>query len=294
MAAVTTKPLVVIVGETASGKSALALEIARRYRGEIISADSWAVYKGFDIGTAKPSLQEQAEIPHHLIDVADPAVGYSAAVFKVASEQAITEITDRGRLPVLVGGTGLYVDSVLYDYSFLPKSAPEQRELLNGMSIEQLVQHAQEKQLALESIDTRNKRRLIRLIENDGALPARHALRPDTLVLGMRMPKESLNARITRRVDAMLSQGLEREVYVLAGRYGWDTEAMKGVGYREFQAFFENRQALEETRAQIILNTQKLAKKQHTWFQRNKSIHWLDDPRNAVDLVTTFLDKYHI
>ena len=124
------KPLIVIVGETGSGKSALAMEIAELFDGEIISADSWQVYIGFDIGTAKPSQVEQSQVPHHLIDIVNAPDGFNAALFKQLAQAAIIDIQSRGRMPILVGGTGLYVDSVLYDYGFLPTvhSSPQARQ----------------------------------------------------------------------------------------------------------------------------------------------------------------------
>jgi tRNA dimethylallyltransferase len=178
-------PLIVIVGETASGKSALAMELAQRFDGEIICADSWTVYKGFDIGTAKPSKADQKLVPHHLLDVADPEVGFSAAVFQRMAKEAIEAIASRGKIPLLVGGTGLYVDSILYDYSFLPPSDPKLREELNASSLEQVIARAEEMELDVTGIDLRNKRRVIRLIENEGVrptqiLPKRHATGQET------------------------------------------------------------------------------------------------------------------
>lgn len=286
-------PLVVIVGETASGKSALAHQLARRFNGEIISADSWAVYKGFDIGTAKPSTAEQAEMRYHLIDVADPVVGFSAVEFKRLAIEAIEDIASRGKLPIVVGGTGLYVDSILFDYGFLPATDRGMRQELDALALPEVVRRAKALGLDTEGIDLRNKRRVIRLIENDGVRPTRGELRPQTLVLGIQIDREALEARITQRVDAMLAAGLEAEVAKLAKQYGWDTESMKGVGYKEWQLYFEGSQTLAQTRERIIRGTIQLAKKQRTWFKRHKSIHWLpnrDKTAESVDLITTLLN----
>ncbi len=285
------KPLVTIVGETASGKSELAMAVAERFNGELICADSWTVYRGFDIGTAKPSSKEQVLVPHHLLDVAEPVEGFSAAVFQRLAKQAITDIVSRDRLPILVGGTGLYVDSILYDYSFLPKSDPEGRSELNMQSLDELIRRVQELGLNTEGIDLRNKRRVIRLIENEGERPTKRSIRDNTIVLGMKVEREALGQRITTRVDAMLAAGLEDEVERLAGKYGWGAEAMKGIGYREWQPYFAGVQTLEATREKIIKSTMDLAKKQRTWFKRNNSIQWVSDRSNAVDLITTFLNK---
>jgi tRNA dimethylallyltransferase len=285
------QPLLCVVGETASGKSALAMELARQFDGELICADSWTVYRGFDIGTAKPTLAEQAEIPHHLLDVADPVEGFSAVVFQGLARQAIADIASRGKLPIMVGGTGLYIDSVLFDYSFLPPSDPVMRAELNELNLEQVLARAGELGLDTVGIDLRNKRRVIRLIENNGERPIKHSMRERTLVIGIPTDREKLHARITARVDAMLALGLEGEVRKLSEQYGWAVEPMKGIGYQEWREYFGGTQNLVETRERIIKSTMNLAKRQRTWFKRNDRIQWLDDRSKVVDIVTTFLNK---
>lgn len=281
-------PLVVIVGETASGKSALALELAQRINGELICADSWTVYKGFDIGTAKPTPEERARVRHHLLDVADPSEGFSAVLFQRMANEAIEDIAARGKLPIMVGGTGLYIDSVLYDYSFLPASSQQVRAELNAMELPELINRAEKMQLDTSGIDLRNKRRVIRLIENEGEVPTKHDLRQNTVILGLTLPSSQLKARIEQRVDAMLAAGLQAEVRHLAAQYGWDVEPMKGIGYREWQNYFSGVQNLTETRQKIIKSTVDLAKRQRTWFKRNNSIHWLDN-RGEIDKVVEFI-----
>lgn len=290
----TLAPLVVIVGETASGKSALAMKLAKKFNGEIICADSWTVYRGFDIGTAKPGASERARVLHHLLDVADPALGFSAPQFQKLALAAIEDIASRGKLAIMVGGTGLYIDSVIYDYTFLPASDASERAKLNSLALAELVQIASERGLSLENIDQRNKRRVIRLVENDGQLPNKSPMRTNSLVLGLSVPRDELEARIIDRVDAMLANGLEQEVESQAGHYGWRAEPMKGVGYREWQNYFEGVQSLEQTRSRIISASLQLAKKQRTWFKRNYSIHWLIERSKlaeADELVTTFMNK---
>lgn len=286
-------PLVVIVGETASGKSAVAHQLAKQFNGEIISADSWAVYRGFDIGTAKPTAAERAEVTYHLIDVAEPEDGFSAVLFKQLATEAIADITNRGKLPFLVGGTGLYIDSILFDYGFLPSTDPDLRRELDALTLNEVLQRAKGLQLDTEGIDLGNKRRVIRLIENNGVRPTKQALRPSTAVVGLQTERSLLQTRVERRVDGMLAAGLEQEVQNLAQRYGWDVEPMKGIGYREFRLYFEGLQTIAETRERIIRSTIQLAKKQRTWFKRNKSIHWLDnrgDIPQVVELITTLLN----
>lgn len=289
--------LLVIVGETASGKSALAIELALALNGEIICADSWTVRREVTIGTAKPTAEQQALVPHHLLDIVDPCEDFTAAVFKRLANDKIKDISGRGRLPIMVGGTGLYIDGVLFDFNFLPAGDRGERELLNQLSIDQLLAKIQEQELELSGIDTRNKRRLIRLLETNGAEQQRQPLRKNTLILGLQTDRELLTERITQRVDAMLADGLEQEVDALQTKYGWNCEALKGVGYSQWQPYFLGQKSAAElvvTQHRILKATLDLAKRQRTWFKRNKSIHWLPTPVNltaAVDLATTFLSK---
>lgn len=281
----------VIVGETGTGKTALALELAERMDGEIVSADSWAVYKGFDIGTAKPSGDEQRRAHFHLIDIVDAWDGFSAAAFQKLATEAIEDIHSRGKLPILVGGTGLYIDSVVYDFSFLPPGPAEIRTELNNKTINELLAQIEARGISTEGIDLRNKRRLIRLLETNGQRPVRQALRPNTLLLGLKVPRDVLKDRVVQRVDVMLAEGLEAEAGELAARFGWDVEPMKGIGYREWREYFEGSLDYETTTQRIVSATMNLAKRQRTWFGRNNSIHWVENPSKAVEIATTFLNK---
>ncbi|MDB5164370.1 MAG: tRNA dimethylallyltransferase [Candidatus Saccharibacteria bacterium] len=286
-----TTPLVVIVGETASGKSQLAIELSQRFNGEIIAADSWTVRREVNIGTAKPSLEDRLKVPHHLLDVAGPNEDFTAAVFKRLANQTIQAICGRGKLPIMVGGTGLYIDGVLYDFGFLPEGDRSARQALNVKSIQGLLVQAKQKGIDLTGIDVRNKRRIIRALETKGSRPTRGELRPNTLIIGLALPRETLQSRIEQRVDTMLKSGLEAEVKRLSETYGWECEALKGIGYAQWQAYFNGTQTLPQTRAAIIKATQDLAKRQRTWFKRNKSIHWITDTKAAIDLVEAFLNK---
>lgn len=291
MAASKYPPLVVIVGETASGKSALALKLAQRFNGEVIAADSWTVYKEFDIGTAKPTKVEQAKVPHHLLDVTDAKDGFSAPQFKRLAEQAINEVAKRGKLPILVGGTGLYVDSVIYNYQFLPGSSPERRRELDALTLAELHRQAEVMGLDATGIDMRNKRRVIRLIEVNGARPTKEPLRSHTLVLGVQLEREHLRERVEARVSHMLEEGLADEVKQLARKYGWDVEPMKGIGYREFYDYFNGTQTLQLTTERIVAATMGLAKRQRTWFKRNTDVIYPCNFEEAVELTTTFLNN---
>jgi tRNA dimethylallyltransferase len=261
-------PLIVIVGETASGKSALAMELAGKLDGEIICADSWTVYKGFDIGTAKPSAADQKLVPHHLLDVANPAVGYSAAVFQRQAKQAIADISARGKVPLLVGGTGLYIDSILYDYGFLPPSDPKLRKELNTLSLEEVVARADELELDTTGIDLRNKRRVIRLIENEGVRPTKQPLRANTLVLGIPIEREVLQTKIEARIESMVAAGFVDEVKSLLQQYGPGIEPFRAPGYRAFKDYIDGQISLPEAKERFRQNDLQLAKKQRTWFRR--------------------------
>ncbi len=288
-----TSPLLVIVGETATGKSKLAMELAVALNGEIICGDSWTVRRELNIGTDKPSQQDQTKVRHHLIDIVEPCADFTAAVFKGLANKAIEDIWSRSKLPILVGGSGLYIDSVVFDYGFLNPADPELRAKLNDLSVEELLQKIKDLDLPLSSnIDQRNKRRLIRLIESGGENPKKSSIRQNSLLIGVRLRPEEHKKSIEQRVDRMLKRGLEEEARILSSKYGWRCEAMRGVGYKQWRRYFDGQQTLEDTRMQIISATNNLAKKQRTWFKRNKSIHWLKQPikiDQVVDLVTTKL-----
>ena len=283
-------PLVAIVGETGSGKSDLAQQIALEFDGEIICADAWTIRKGMDIGTAKPSLEDQKKVTHHMLDLVYPNKEFSAAEFQKQTSRIINNMHKRNKLPVLVGGSGLYIDSVLYNYGFLTTVSETKRDTLNKLSIEDLKQIIKKEHISLAGVDELNKRRLIRLIETKGQPSSKHKLIDGALVIGLSIDKEILKDRLESRLNKMIKDGLEKEVRQLSQEYGWEIEAMKGVGYREWQDYLVgsiNESALKQ---RIIIDSLKLAKKQRTWFKRNKDITWLNTPVNwsqVVDLVTT-------
>lgn len=249
-----TGPLIAIVGQTASGKSDLALQLAERFNGEIICADSRTVYKGMDIGTAKPSKEDQAKVRHYLLDVAEPGEPFTVADFKDLAKKAMEAIYSGGKLPILVGGSGLYLNSILFEYEF-----PEARR------------------------DTQNPR------HSTGEQAKEHKLRENTLLIGLSPETDDSRDKIEHRVDLMFEQGIVPEAAQLGKKYGWDIEPMKT--YLPIKDYLEGSISLTETKQKMVTKDLQLAKKQRTWFRRNNSIHWLTDPSQVVDLVTTFLNK---
>jgi tRNA dimethylallyltransferase len=285
-------PLIVILGPTASGKTALALDLAERYNGEIIAADSRTVYKGVDIGTAKPTPEEQRRVPHHLIDVAMPDQQFTAADFQRLAQAAITDIAARGKLPLLVGGSGLYMDAVIYNFSFRG-SGPDakERERLQTLSVEELQAELAARNIPLPE-NAQNPRHLIRALETNGEAPMRDELRPHTLIIGLDPNREVLRQKITARVDAMVEEdGFIGEVKHLSEKYGWDAPALQAPGYRAFRGYIEGDSSLEEAKQLFVQNDMQYAKRQKTWFKRNPDIHWISKTAESVALVTTLLNK---
>lgn len=290
MNSATTFPLVVIVGPTASGKSALALDIAQRFDGELVCADSRTIYRGMDIGTAKPTTEDRELIPHHGLDIVYPNQIFTAADFKTLAERAIDDISSRGKIPVMVGGSGLYVDSVIFDFAFRGAANTELRKELEGASVEQIQEVLKERDIPLPS-NERNPRHLIRALESGGVVPLRNGLRKNTLVVGLDISPETLVSRINHRVDRMLEQGLQQEVEKLSDRYGWDAPGMQSIGYREWREYFDGSSDIGDIQDRIKIATRQYAKRQRTWYRRNECIQWHGDYSSAVDTITTLLNK---
>ncbi len=291
-------PLVVVCGPTACGKTALGVELALRLGGEVVSADSMQVYKGLDIGTAKPTAEERRGVPHHMIDVAEPWENYSVARYCAEAAPVIEDIARRGRLPIIVGGTGLYIDSLVANTDF---SSPSGDEALRA----ELMREAEEKgnvylhellrrldpQVA-ETIHPNNVKRVIRAIEQislSGKSRAEldessrrespyHALR-----FAVEWDRAVLYERINARVDEMLEKGLVDEVRrVLIPALDRAGTAAQAIGYKEIVDCIEGRCSLDEAVETIKRNTRRYAKRQLTWLRRNGDINWLS-PENAAD-----------
>ena len=286
-------PLIVIVGETASGKSALALELAQQFGGEIICADSRTIYRGMDIGTAKPTIAEQKLVRHHLIDVVSPNETFGAARFKLLAQRAIDDSTTRGKVPFLVGGTGLYIDAILFDLQFRAPIDLGLRAKLEEHSLEELQFEIVRRGYTMPE-NARNRRYLVRTLESGGIKPKRSSLRQNTLVLGNKIAREVLEQRITERVDEMIRRGFVDECRRLIGQYGEDAPGLNATGYKAFIPYLRGECTLEEARERFILNDSHLAKKQRTWFRRElyQNVIQYDINRlQIVDLITAYLNK---
>lgn len=292
-----TPRLVVIVGPTAVGKTETALRLAEQFEGEIVSADSRLFYRGMDIGTAKPTLEERQRVPHHLIDVAEPDEVWSLGVFKTAAKQVIAEIHARKRLPFLVGGTGQYITALIEDWTVPPQQPDTRlREVLERWA-RQIGKESFHQKLAIidppaaEKIDPRNVRRTVRAMEvifktgirfseqrGKGKSPYR------VLKIGLRRPRVELYERIDQRIDQMLAAGLVEEVQRLLER-GFDPHApaFSAIGYREIMLFLQGKISLEEAVQLMRKNTRQFVRRQANWFKESDpQIHWFDMNENTT------------
>lgn len=286
------QPIIVILGPTASGKSALALKLTELYKGEIISADSRTIYKDMNIGTAKPSLQEQQHIKHFGLDLITPDQSYSAAEFKDYAQEAINSIHKRNHIPIVVGGTGLYIDGLVYDFDFSPPADPALRTKLESLNLNELQLLATKKGIDPEQVSYANPRHLSRAIERGPAPKTHKKLPPNVLILGMQIDKEQLHERIKIRVDKMFKDGLVEEVQNLIKTYGSDAPGLLTPGYKAATEYLRGNCTLEEARERFVRNDKNLAKRQLTWFKRNQDIHWIASQEEAEQRVSDFLLKF--
>jgi tRNA dimethylallyltransferase len=284
--------LFVLLGPTASGKTRLSLELAERYGGEIISGDSMQVYRGMDIGTAKVSAEEQRRVPHHLIDIRDPREPFSVAEFQQLAAGRIAEIHGRDKLPMLVGGTGLYIEALCYAFDFGSKPEDEafreaQRAFADAYGDEALHRKlAEVDPVSAVRLHPHDRRRVIRALEHQHLTGERLSERlarqakqsPYELCLvGLTMDRAQLYSRIDRRVDAMIEQGLLAEVErLLTQGCTPDMVSMQGLGYKEVAAYFSGECPLAEAIERIKRDTRRFAKRQLSWFRHMADIQWVD------------------
>jgi tRNA dimethylallyltransferase len=283
----TTLPLIAIVGPTASGKTSLAIEVARAYDGEIICADSRTVYKFMDIGTAKPSEEDRKDVPHWGIDVVTPDGFFNAAEFQRYARQKITEIRMRNRMPILVGGTGLYIDSVLFDYKFPARVSNAEREKFDSMALVELYEYCIENNIELPEND-KNKRHLLRSVYQSAGKSIKNSnVVENTLVVGLTMNKHELQERIRDRADQMFASNVVDETTILARKYGWDIESMKGNVYPIIHNLLDGHLDVSSAIDRAVIADSQLAKRQMTWFRRNPEIMWCDR-HAAMDYLKTY------
>lgn len=277
-------PLVVIVGPTASGKTTLAIELAEKFDGEIICADSRTIYKGMDIGTAKPTAAERARAPHWGLDLIEPNQRYTAAEFKQYAEQKIDEIRARGHVPFLVGGTGLYIDAVIFNYQFGPEADLTLRAMFEKMTISELYKYCSDNNITLPE-NSKNKRYVIRTIEQKGRSASREMQPISTsIIVGIATEKDMLRSRIEKRIEQLLQDGVVEEAILLGKRYGWEGSGMTGNIYPLVRMYLENQLTLEELKTKSTTADWRLAKRQLTWLRRNQFIYWysLDEARRYL------------
>jgi tRNA dimethylallyltransferase len=271
--------MIAIVGPTATGKSDLAMYLAEKYRGEIIGADSQTIYRHMDIGTAKPSPQDRARVAHHLIDICDPGETLGVALYKKLADAEIIQILSRNNVPFLVGGSGLYIDSVLFDYHFPLLGDLKYRAELEQLNDDLLLNELRQKVDRQNwPVDMKNRRRVVRAIETAGqGRSKRNNVIPNTLVLGITVSKEVAQHRIVLRIHKMLQQGLINEIAQIGAKFGWESPALNVIGYSEFKYACLGEKTIEQCMEDCVRNSMALFKKQMTWFKRNQEIQWIDN-----------------
>ena len=275
--------LLALVGATACGKSSLAMALSKELSLEIIAADSRTVYRGLDIGTAKPSIADQKAVKHHLLDVVDPIEqSFNVAQFQKLALSAIDDIRQRGRLPLLVGGSGLYIDSVLFGYRFGSDSdgLPALRQSLQSLTIEQLQQEVVKKGIPLPN-NRRNRRYLTRALERGRAPGSAQGWSKQTLAVGLRHSRAVLKERIEQRLQDMLDQGLLSEAEQALRNLPAESEALKSNIYIALKPYFAGQVKLQEACRDFVRRDLGLAKKQITWFKRHPQIVWFSDVDQA-------------
>ncbi len=290
--------VLVIAGPTAVGKTQFGIRCASLFNGEIISGDSIQIYKGLDIGSAKPDENELSQAKHYLIDIKEADGSYSVKEFQELSRKYIDQISSEGKLPIIVGGTGLYIKACLYDYQFFEEDGEDDQ--YEDLSNEELYELLKEKDPeALEKIHVNNRRRLIRALniyekhhKGISEIKAQQEHRPiyDCLIIGLTAPRKVLFERINERVDRMMEKGLVKEIEALLDQgITFDDQSMQGIGYKEFRAYFEKEKSLEECVEDIKIHSRHFAKRQYTFFNHQLDVKWFEDKQEALKEVEQWL-----
>lgn len=296
----TNKKLVVILGPTASGKTKLAINLAKKFHGEIICADSRSVYKKLDIGTAKPTQKEQTEVPHHLLDVANPGDIFTVAQFQKLANKKINEISKRGKIPFLVGGSGLYIDSIIYGLK-IPEVAPDWklRSSLEKLSTSELFNQLTIKDpVFAKQIDKNNSRRLIRALEiiqktdiKISDIRRKNPPKYPILILGININREKLYKNIDQRIDQRINKGLIEEVEKLINKDKVNSKWLENLGleYRYITKYVLGELSKKDAIEQLKFASHNFARRQMTWFRKNEKIHWIKNQSQAEKELKKFI-----
>ena len=305
--------LVVIVGPTASGKTELSIELAKQINGEIISGDSMQVYKQMDIGTAKVTNEEMDGIPHYMIDILNPDDSFSVYDFKLRAQALIEDITSRGKIPIIAGGTGLYIQSLIYDYPFDDETVSkevEQKTQLQLQKLEQLTNQEVHDYLATfdpqsaKDIHPNNRKRVLRAIEyylnTKKLISSRKKVQQftenyDTLLIGIEMSRKTLYSRINKRVDIMLGHGLFNEVKNLVEQGYESTQSMQAIGYKALVPVVNGESSIDQAVEKLKQHSRQYAKRQLTWFKNKLTVQWFNREtmplQMMLDEITTQINK---
>lgn len=300
--------VIVICGPTASGKTKLSIELAKKINGEIVSCDSMQIYKDMSIGTAKPTEEEMQNIKHYLIDCISPEIRYSVADYKKQAMEYIKEISEKGKVPIIVGGTGLYVESLIYNIEYNEiKTDLKYREELEKVAQEEGLEKLYEKALkidekATKKISNNDKKRIFRILEiyhTTGKTKTKleeesRKNKPEYefLLFGLTMDREKLYERINLRVDNMMQDGLVQEVKELLNKYEELPTAIQGLGYKEVVEYLKGDTSKEEMIEKIKLETRRYAKRQLTWFRKYNNLTWLNAQNDLQDNIRIILEEY--
>ena len=291
--------VLVIVGPTAVGKTEFGIKCANTFNGEIISGDSIQIYRGLNIGSAKPNEKELSEAKHHLIDIKDPKDNYSVKQFQELGRKYISEISDNNKLPIIVGGTGLYIKACLYDYVFFDEEEEDNQyeDLSNEELYERLNKYDPE---ALKKIHINNRKRLVRALniyekhhQGISEIKANQEHKPiyDCLIIGLTLDKESLYYRINKRVDKMVKEGLIDEIDgLLKSGVDFSNQSMQGIGYKEFKPYFQNEKSLDECIEDVKINSRHFAKRQYTFFKNQLDVKWFIDKQEAMETIERWIN----
>lgn len=299
------KPKVIVIcGPTASGKTALSIELAKKINGEVVSCDSMQIYKEMDIGTAKPTEEEKQGIKHYMIDIVSPNERYSVADYKIQAKKAIRDIISKGKVPIIVGGTGLYIDSLIYEIEYpnieFDEEYRKKIELrAEKEGLEKIYEEARRiDPKAIEKISSNDKKRIIRILEiyhatgknkTEQEIESRkNEVEFDYKVYAISWDREALYDRINKRVDIMLEEGLVKEVEEISEKYNEFPTAMQGLGYKEVVQYLNKECSYEEMVEKIKMETRRYAKRQLTWFRKNKQTIWLNgenDIQNNIKII---------